>query len=296
MPKFSVIIASVNGLPTIAECLTALEERHGDFDVEIVVVDAAEDGTAEYIVENFPRVKLIKLKKRLGIPEMRHIGMREANGDYLIVTEDHCIAPEDWFEKFSQAHEAGYKVVGGAIENGSPARLIDWAVFLCEYSGFMPPIHAGETEFVAGNNVSYERTVIERIDESIKKDFWEYFLQAEMRKQSVKFLSVPSIIVSHKKEFGFFYFLSQRFHYSRSFAAMRRRQATAFQQIFYLLYTPVAPFHLTWRIILNVWRKKRYRKEFLLSFPFLAIFMCSYAAGEFVGQLFGSGDSLVKVE
>jgi len=296
MPKFSVIIASVNGLPTIAECLSALETRRGDFDVEIVVVDAAKDNTAEYIIVNFPRVKLIRLDERRGIPEMRAIGMREARGDYLIITEDHCIAPKDWFEKFSQAHEAGYRVVGGAVENGSRTRLIDWAVFLCEYSSFMPPISGGEAEFVAGNNVSYERSVIEQIDESIKNDFWEYFLQAEMRRKNVKFLSAPSIIVNHKKEFGFFYFLAQRFHYSRSFAAMRRRKSTTFQQILYLLYTPLAPFHLTWRIIANIRRKKRYRKEFLLSFPFLAIFMCSYAAGEFAGQLFGSGDSLVKVE
>lgn len=296
MAEFSVIIASVNGLPTIAECLDAIEKRHAAFDVEIIVIDATDDETAKYITENFPRVKLIKLNERRGIPEMRAIGLREATGDYLIVTEDHCIAPENWFEEFSKAHGAGYKVVGGAVENGSPARLIDWAVFLCEYSSFMPPISNGETEFVAGNNVSYERTIIEQVDESIKNDFWEYFLQAEMRKKNVKFLSTTSIVVSHKKEFGFFYFLSQRFHYSRSFAAMRWKISTPLQKLSYLIYTPIAPLHLTWRIFKNVHKKKRNYREFFLSVPFLVLFMCSYAVGEFTGQLFGSGKSLVKVE
>lgn len=296
MPKFSVIIASVNGLPSIAECLTAIEKSQGSFDVEIVVVDCTNELTTKYIGEHFPRVKLIKLAERVGIPEMRAVGMREATGDYFIVTEDHCIAPENWFAEIEKAHAAGYAVVGGAVENGSTGRLIDWAVFLCEYSGFMLPIPAAEVEFVAGNNVSYERAVVERIPEIVKKDFWEYFLQAEMRKSNVKFLSVPSITISHKKEFGFFYFLSQRFHYSRSFAAMRRRNLTVLQQIIYLIYTPLAPFHLTWRIVRNVWQKKRHRKELLLAFPFLWVFMCSYAAGELAGQLFGSGNSLIKVE
>ncbi|MDQ3180594.1 MAG: hypothetical protein M3Q33_08740, partial [Acidobacteriota bacterium] len=214
----------------------------------------------------------------------------------LIVTEDHCIAPENWFSEFLKAHEKGYAVVGGAIENGSRERLTDWAVFLCEYSSFMPPIAAGETEFVAGNNVSYQRTAIEKISDDIKTNYWEYFLQAELRRMNIGFLAVPTLIVSHKKEFGFFYFLSQRFHYSRSFAAMRRRKSSVAQQIFYLLYAPVAPFHLTWRIVQNVHQKKRNMRELLLAFPMLFIFMLSYAFGEFVGQIFGAGNSLGKVQ
>lgn len=296
MSKFSVIIASVNGLPSIAECLTALDKSRNGFDVEIVVVDSTDERTTDYIENNFPHVKLIKLSERRGIPEMRLIGMKKAAGDYLIMTEDHCIAPENWFAEISRAHAAGYAVVGGAVENGSTTRLIDWAVFLCEYSGFMSPIPAGEAEYVAGNNVSYRRTAIEQIDESIKKDFWEYFLQVEMRRKNIKFLSVPLMTISHKKEFGFFYFLSQRFHYSRSFAAMRRKKSSLWQQFIYLAYTPFSPFHLTWRIVKNVWQKRRHQRELLLSFPLLAIFMCSYAAGEFVGQVFGAGDSLAKVE
>ncbi len=296
MPKFSVIIASVNGLPTIAECLKSIENQEGRNDAEIIVVDSTTDGTAEHIRENFPKVKLIKSAEKVGVPELRAIGMKAAGGDFLIVTEDHCIAPANWFSEFQTAHEKGYAVIGGAIENGCQRRLIDWATFLCEYSAFMPPIAPGETEFVAGNNVSYKRTVIEQIPDDIKTNYWEYFLQAELRRKNINFLAVPSIVINHKKEFDFFYFLSQRFHYSRSFAAMRRRKSSAAQQIFYLLYAPIAPFHLTWRIVQNVRRKKRNMRELLLSLPMLFIFMLVYAFGEFIGQIFGGGNSLSKVE
>ena len=296
MPKFSVIIASVNGLPTIAECLNALENQQGEHDAEIIVVDRTTDETAEHIKTHFPKVKLIKSAEKVGIPELRAIGMKQAVGDFLIITEDHCIAPENWFSEFQTAHEKGYEVVGGAVENACRESLTDWATFLCEYSAFMPPINSGETEFVAGNNVSYKRTAIEQISDDIKTNYWEYFLQVELRRMNVNFLAVPSIVVNHKKEFGFFYFLSQRFHYSRSFAAMRRQKSTVSQQIFYVLYAPIAPFHLTWRIIQNVLRKKRNQKELLLSFPMLFVFMIVYAFGEFVGQTFGSGNSLSKVE
>ncbi len=292
MPKISVIIPSVSGLPVIAECLSALDNQKCDFAFEVIVVDRTGDKTAWYICEHFPRVKLIKLSAPCGIPEMRAVGLAQALGEYLAITEDHCIVPENWLAEIIKAHKSGYQVVGGAVENGSPERLIDWAVFLCEYSAFMPPIAAGETEFITGNNTSYRRSLIEQADESLRKDYWEYFLQGELKALGIKFLSVPSLIVSHKKEFGFFYFLSQRFHYSRSFAAMRKRKSSVAAQIIYLLYTSVLPFHLIWRIARNVQRKRRNRKEFFLSLPLLVIFMGSYALGELAGQLFGSGNSL----
>jgi glycosyltransferase involved in cell wall biosynthesis len=296
MPKLSVIIACVNGLPTIADCLSALERQICDFDFEIIVIDRTQDKTTEYIRKNFPSVCITKLFKPYGIPQMRAIGMAQASGEFVVITEDHCIPPENWLAEIVRAHESGYPVVGGAVENLSQSRLIDWAVFLCEYSSFMPPIAAGETEFITGNNTSYSRQLIETIDESLLQNYWEYFLQKELRQMGVKFLSVPTLIIGHKKEFGFFYFLSQRFHYSRSFAAMRKRQSSFLKQFIYLLYVPILPFHLTWRIFQNVQQKRRNRKEFFMSLPLLLIFMYSYALGEFTGQLFGSGNSLLKVE
>lgn len=296
MPKFSVIIPSVNGLPAIADCLTALERQKCDFDFEVIVVDRTKGEAAQYIRENFPFIRLIELSEPCGIPEMRAIAMAQARGEYLVITEDHCMAPENWLAEINKAHESGYSVIGGAVENGSRARLIDWAVFLCEYSSFMPPIAEGETDFITGNNTSYKRSVVEKLDDAIKRNYWEYFLQAELRRMNIKFLSVSGIVVSHQKEFGFFYFLSQRFHYSRSFAAMRKKTSSNAQQIIYLLYTPFLPFHLTWRIAQNVRQKQRNYKEFFFSLPFLLIFMCSYALGEFTGQIFGAGKSLFKVE
>lgn len=296
MTKLSVIIPSVNGLPSIEECLTAMEKQRGSIDAEIIVVDSNNDGTAEYISKNFPRVKLLKLNERRGIPELRALGMASSTGDILIVIEDHCIVPENWFLEIVKAHDSEYEVIGGAVENGSTERLIDWAVFLCEYSSFMLPIFAGEAEFITGNNTSYKRKVIEQLDETIKRDYWEYFLHTELKRAGVKFFAAPSIVVSHKKEFGFFYFLSQRFHYSRSFAAMRRRKSSRAKQLVQLFYVPVLPFFMTWRITRNVLQKKRHYKELFLSLPLLVIFMLSYALGEFIGQLFGPGNSLVKVE
>lgn len=296
MTKISVVIPSVSGFTVISECLSALAEQECDFDYEVIVVDRTGDPTVRSIRERFPFIKLIGLRAPRGIPEMRALGIEQARGEYVAITEDHCLVPQNWLAKIVEAHQSGYKVVAGAVENASRARLTDRAVFLCEYSAFMPPLTGGENQFITGNNTSYERSLMEQTDKSLLREYWEYFLQRDLKARGIKFLIVPALIVDHKKEFGFFYFLSQRFHYSRSFAAMRKRKSSTGEQIKHLLYLPFLPLHLIFRIARSVIDKKRDGKNFILALPLLMVFMVSYALGEFVGQLFGTGNSLDKVE
>jgi hypothetical protein len=132
--------------------------------------------------------------------------------------------------------------------------------------------------------------------QEIKTGYWEYFLHEELRRNGVRILFIPSAIVRKNIESGFLYFLKQRFYYSRSFAGMRRERATALQRLIYAAIAPGLPVLMTIRIAKPIFQKRRFRKEFLLSLPLLGAFMVSYAAGEFVGYLFGRGESLLKVE
>ncbi len=296
MPEISVVIVSLLGLPLIDDCLRALDRQQGDFDVEIIVVSCCQNGATEHIRKNFSHVKLLQLSERLGVPQLRAVGMSHATGDIIAITEDCCIPRENWFEEIIKAHRLEYEAVGGAIENGSSNRIVNWAVYLCEYSHMMLPIPYGEVGGIAGNNSSYKRGTIDKVDESIRRDYWEFFLHQELRKLDVKILSVPAIVVVKKKEFSFLYFLTQRFHFSRSFAGMRSKLIPPSRRAISALFSLALPFLMTWRIAQQVFQKKRYYREFFFSLPLLAIFMVSYAAGEFTGYVFGSGKSLEKVE
>jgi GT2 family glycosyltransferase len=291
-----VAIACVNGLPIIDECLQALNRQRGGVDVETIVVDCCRNGTAEHIRRDFPHVKLFEAGSRLGIPELRAIAVSHATADVVAIIEDHCIVPEDWAEETLKAHESGYAAVGGAVENGSVGRITDWAAFFCEYSHAMPPIHDGEADSIAGNNASYKRDMLARVEESVIRNCWEYFLHEELKKLGVRFLSSPRVRLYHKKEFGFRYFLSQRFHYSRSFAAMRAARVPTTLRLIYLLLSPFLPALMMWRIGRQVLKKKRHYGEFFLSIPALTAFLWAYALGEFTGYLAGPGNSLYRVE
>ncbi|HET6566587.1 MAG TPA: glycosyltransferase [Rhodothermales bacterium] len=294
--KTSVVIACVNGLPSISECLEALHRQEGGHESEIIVANCCRDGSADYIKTHYPDVVLLDFDERLGIPELRAIGVERATGDVICVIEDHCIVRPNWFDEIRKAHALGYDAVGGPVENACTDRLVDRAVYLTEYSDQMLPAMGGDVAGVAGNNAAYKRQAFQKVSPQTLRNDWEFFVQQEMRASGARFLSVPTMIVDHKKEFGFLYFVSQRFHYSRSFAGMRRRRVSGPMRLAYALASPLLVPMMLYRIGRQVVQKKRERASFVASLPLLFPFMVSYAAGECVGYMFGPGRSLLKVE
>jgi GT2 family glycosyltransferase len=296
--RVSVLIANVNGLPSIEECLRHLEALRvpDGVEVEVVVASAAPDDSASHIRSRFPDVILIESTERRGIPELRATALERSTGDYIAVTEDHCMVPPDWIEQILDGHGRGYDVVGGPVENGETGRLRDWAAYLTEYADLMPPYAGGEVSGVAGNNVSYARHLFDSVDPETLRTSWEYFIQGEMRAAGARFLGVPGMIVSHRKAFDFGYFLRQRYHYSRSWAGMRARRLSSAARLAYAAASPLLAPLVLYRIARGVLGKRRRTMTFVASLPMLAAFTASYAVGEGVGYLFGEGRSVLEVE
>jgi glycosyltransferase involved in cell wall biosynthesis len=297
-PRISVIIASVNGASYVDECLAALEKQTLKDQAEVIVADRCGNGVTHLVRQKYPHVRLISFSEPKTIPELRAVAMKNARGDILALTEDHCLPEPHWYERMLAAHQAHYGAVGGAVENDpSIRRLVDWAVFFCEYGQFMNPVPAGETGEIPGNNASYRREFLAHLTDLLDHGgSWENFLHSRLRQRGIKLYSDPSIIVFHKKVFGLGYFLRQRYHYGRSYAAMRLERAPAWKRLLYAGFCPLLPVLAVGRISRRVFSKKRHLGKFIQAQPLLWIFSLSWAWGEFVGYLSGSGDSLLRVE
>ncbi|MFO0809722.1 MAG: glycosyltransferase [Gemmataceae bacterium] len=296
-PSVSVVIASVNGFPCLGECLDALLRQEGGVPFEVLVVDRCEERTRAEFRRRFPDppIRLIPVAGRPSIPALRAIGIRQARGQMVAVTEDHCLAPPRWVETIWKAHEAGLRIVGGAVANGATWRVTDWAVFFCEYAGSMPPMPTGRVADTPGNNTAYDRRLLDRLGPEIGAEVWESFLHRRLREFGEEFVLDPGMEIVHKKEFGFWYFLSQRYHYSRSFAGMRLAGAPTWKRGAYAASTALLPGLLLARIGREVWRKGRIR-TLLPTLPALAAFLAVWAWGEAVGAVAGPGRSLARVE
>jgi GT2 family glycosyltransferase len=297
-PLISVVIASVNGLPHIANCLTALLGQEGDIDHEIIIVDRCGESTGSVIRERFsrPRLHWIEGEPEASIPRLRAIGMARARGETLAILEDHCTVAPNWLQVIARARSEGHRVIGGAVANGAVDRLRDWAAFFCEYVAFMPPVPHGEVEALPGNNCAYDRELLDSLADELYQEVWEYFLHARLRERGALFWSEPELLVSHDKRFEIGYFLAQRYHYSRSFVSMRFRGWPRWKRVAYGCALPcLAPLLLA-RMARSVHAKKRHRREFVLALPLTLLYLLAGTLGEAMGALAGAGRSLERVE
>ena len=291
-PQLSVVVASVNGLPYLADCLDALD-RHAP-DAEVIVSDSTDAETRELVAERFPRVRLISFDEPMTVPELRAAGIFASSAPYVALIEDHCNVLKGWADRLLEAHEAGHPVVGGPIRNAADRRVRDWAAFLCEYSPYLQPARAGSVDDLPGMNVSYDRKAVAAIDDLLREGRWESWLHARLLERGFELWSEPEALLDHAKDFGVREFLSQRYHYSRAYAGMRNPEL-GWKRALYALGSPLLVPLMYRRIVRNVARTGRYRRELARATPLILLYMVVWVGGEAIGYLFGGGRSLLRV-
>ncbi len=294
-PLVSVVIASVNGLSCVAPCLEALTPQLEGCRAEVLVVDRCGEETRAALRGRFPTVRVIAAGRRAALPEMRGQGFAQARGRLVAVLGDRFVPEPGWLAAVEEAHRGGRQVFGGSVENGNPTRVRDWAVFLCEYAPFMPPLAEGEAAALPGNNAVYDRGVLDRIGSGLLGETWDGFLHDRIRALGVPLWAEPALRVAHRKQYGYASFLSERYHAGRAFAATRLSGASRAKRTAYACATPLLPPLLLARLLVVVARKRRHRTQLLMAAPLILTFLASGACGEAMGALFGAGDSLERL-
>jgi GT2 family glycosyltransferase/glycosyltransferase involved in cell wall biosynthesis len=90
--NISVIILIHNNRNIIRRCLKSLFENCSSYLADVVVVDnASEDGGGEYVLENFPKVRLIRNPLN-GCSSGRNLGVQNSHGKYLAFFDS-----DQWF-------------------------------------------------------------------------------------------------------------------------------------------------------------------------------------------------------
>lgn len=102
--SFSVIICTRNGRGRIGDCLKAVTRMAGEkavFAETIVVDDGSTDGTADWVEQNYPDVRLIRLAP-CGLSAARNAGAAAATGTLLAYTDDDCEPDHEWLIRLAR--------------------------------------------------------------------------------------------------------------------------------------------------------------------------------------------------
>ena len=100
IPKISIIILNYNAGDLLEKCISSIVKSNYE-NIEIILVDnASQDQSHIKCKEKFSQIKLIENKENLGYCEGNNIGIKSANGEYIIILNPDTEVESNWIEEF----------------------------------------------------------------------------------------------------------------------------------------------------------------------------------------------------
>lgn len=93
--RVTAIVPLYRGREVIADCIKSLSGGQEDVEVSVIVVDDySPDSAGDFVADRFPDVTLVRNTKNLGYAASVNRGLREADGDYvLLLNQDTIVLP-----------------------------------------------------------------------------------------------------------------------------------------------------------------------------------------------------------
>lgn len=153
--KIFVIIVTYKGHKWYKRCFDSL--RQSEIEVQTIVIDnASNDGTVEYIEENYPEIILIKSDKNLGFGQGNNTGIQLAlnnNADYVfLLNQDAWIEPNSIAEliKISE-NNPDYGILGPMLLDSTKNNISP--KFEAYFKGIQDPLFIEDLYFHHIKNV-----------------------------------------------------------------------------------------------------------------------------------------------
>lgn len=94
--KLTVVIVSYNVKYYLEQCLLSLDKALDNINAEVFVVDNhSHDGSAEYIQNRFPNVRMLALRHNLGFARANNIAIKNSSGEYVLLLNPDTIVAEN---------------------------------------------------------------------------------------------------------------------------------------------------------------------------------------------------------
>jgi GT2 family glycosyltransferase len=225
----SIIIVNYNVKEFLQNLLHSISKSISKINREIIIIDnASNDGSVEFIMEKFPEIKLIANHKNLGFSKANNIGMKLAMGKYILLINPDTLVSEDTFEKMicffeenTQVGLAGCKILNSdgtlqlACRRSFPG---PWTSF-CKVTGlsnlfpdsrlfarynltYLDPDQTYEVDAISGSFMMFRKDVYDKIG-GLDEKFFMYGEDLDFcyraQKSGYKVFYVSSTQIIHYK-------------------------------------------------------------------------------------------------
>lgn len=309
---FSVVVVVVgdsntgrSGANHLHGCLNSLARQSGAPPLEVIVPHHHKVTGLDELRQRFPKVTFLPcddLKTFTGRggsrehhDELRARGIAASRGEIVALLEDFDRPAAGWAAAMWEAHRQRVAGVGGAIDNELD-RLLNWAVYFCDFGKYQNPIPAGETLLASDANVSYKRSALEAIRPVWQDCYREPAVNGALHARGDRLTLCPAAVVNQQRlELRFFPALRERFIWGRSFAGSRPQTRVALLRFVYAILAPLLPPLLLLRMSFIAIKRRRYLGAFVRALPCTAALTLSWSLGEMVGYVTGTVSSDLPV-
>jgi hypothetical protein len=301
-PVLSVVVALVSGkVEHLEACFKALEAQKDPPPMEILVPYDKAVADVATLESAFPKARFILAEdldtreaRRSGASREHHdtlrtVGIRNATGRIIALTEDHAKVSETWCEGIVTALDSHptAAAIGGAVECDSD-RLLNWAVYYCDFGRYQNPLPKGPAKNVSDSNVGYRRDALESIRNVWEPDYHETVVHAALVERGHEMWLTPTIVVWQARgELRLKEALRERYVWGRSFAGTRVSGFSVAKRLAYSGFSAFLPFLMTHRLARGAFIRGDHNGTFLKALPLIFLLTTVWAAGEFAGYFTG---------
>lgn len=285
--RVSLVIVSTRSHSSLKASLDAILANDLK-DVEIIVVDCCSDEEMSVLVNCYPSVTFLRASEEVCSPLLAGAGLSRASGEIIAVTDTSCLVSSSWVANLVKAHSLRPLVIGGSVEPFGRMNLLDWSAYFCDYGQFMHPLQAGPANVLPGNNISMKRPALAKHAELVSPAFRKTLWCEKLRSVGEQPHCQPAIKTFFAGSVRMVPFLSRRYGNARCFASIRSKEMTRIRRLLYFAGAPLLVVVLLKRTISSILPKRRYRRQLILSAPFLGLAFVVWSLGEALGYLTGS--------
>ena len=106
-PDVSIVIVNWNGRQFLDACLDAVAAQRGVNAETILVDNGSTDGSAAYVAERYPWVRVVALAENRGFAGGNNAGVREARGRFVALLNNDTVADPGWLNALLGAADEG---------------------------------------------------------------------------------------------------------------------------------------------------------------------------------------------
>jgi hypothetical protein len=297
--RLSVVVTVVDAGDALARCLQALATQADPPDLDVIVpwddtVPQMDAMAAAFPTFRFPALGRVATTRppegAAGQHELfdrrRAAGLRAATGEVVAILEDRGVPDRDWARTMVALHgRLPHAVIGGAIENGRD-RVLQWAVFVCDFNRYQRPFDAGPRPYVSDVNIGYKRGALDQTRSLWQERYHETTVHwALLRAGETLFLSPELVVRQHRDHLRFRALVAERFAWGRLFAYTRARESGPGARLARALLAPVLPAALLARHARLQWHKRVSVGRFVRAAPAVFVLLTAWSAGEAIGYL-----------